>query len=80
MARGDFVTLNQHWTKASTWSPVYGRNATITDHHQEQRWNLQDNASGIRFSIQARAYNSGVALRHVLLDTGTATIADELTS
>ncbi|WP_416984686.1 glycoside hydrolase family 97 catalytic domain-containing protein [Streptomyces sp. T028] len=74
------VTQNQHWTLNSTWSPVYGRNGTVTDHYQEQRWNLRDNVSGIRFSVQARAYNAGVALRHVLLDTGTATIADELTT
>ncbi|KOU57041.1 glycoside hydrolase family 97 [Streptomyces sp. MMG1533] len=74
------VTLNQHWTVHDTWSPVYGRNASVTDLYQEQRWNLQDTASGIRFSVQIRAYKTGVALRYVLLDKGTATIADELTT
>ncbi|UXY23033.1 glycoside hydrolase family 97 protein [Streptomyces cynarae] len=74
------VTQNQHWTLHNTWSPVYGRNATVTDHYQEQRWNLQDTASGIRFSVQIRAYKTGVALRYVLLDTGTATVSDELTT
>jgi alpha-glucosidase len=74
------VTRNQHWTVHDTWSPVYGRNATVTDHYQEQRWNLQDTVSGVRFSVQIRAYKTGVALRYVLLDKGTATIADELTT
>ncbi len=74
------VTLNQHWTVNTTWNPAYGRNTTITDNYQEQRWNLQDNASGVHFSVQARAYNAGVALRYVLLDKGTATISDELTT
>ncbi|MFJ8357802.1 glycoside hydrolase family 97 catalytic domain-containing protein [Streptomyces sp. NPDC093984] len=74
------VTQNQHWTLHTTWSPVYGRNATVTDHYQEQRWNLEDTASGLRFSVQIRAYKTGVALRYVLLDTGTATVSDELTT
>ncbi|MEH0545658.1 glycoside hydrolase family 97 catalytic domain-containing protein [Streptomyces sp. B21-105] len=74
------VIQNQHWTLNSVWNPVYGRNGTVTDHYQEQRWKLQDNVSGIRFSVQARAYDAGVALRYVLLDTGTATVADELTT
>ncbi|MBE8471280.1 glycoside hydrolase family 97 protein [Streptomyces justiciae] len=63
-----------------TWSPVYGRNATVTDHYQEQRWRLRDAATGIRFGVQIRAYKSGVALRYVLFGTGTAVIADELTT
>ncbi|AMW15131.1 glycoside hydrolase family 97 [Streptomyces qaidamensis] len=74
------VTQNQHWTINTTWNPVYGRNSTVTDHYQEQRWNLQDTVSGARFSVQARAYNAGVALRYVLLGAGTATISDELTA
>lgn len=74
------VTRNQHGTTHHNWSPVYGRNATVTDHYQEQRWTLRDTASRIRFSVQIRAYKTGVALRYVLLDEGTATIADELTT
>ncbi|WP_405722929.1 glycoside hydrolase family 97 protein [Streptomyces sp. NBC_01537] len=74
------VTAYQHWTKDSTWTPVFGRNATIRDYYQEMRWNLQDGASGVNFSVQLRAYNTGVALRYVLLDTGSATISDELTT
>jgi alpha-glucosidase len=74
------VTNYQHWTKDSTWTPVFGRNATIRDHYQEMRWNLRDNTSGVNFSVQLRAYDTGVALRHVLLDSGSATIADELTT
>lgn len=71
---------HRHRTHRSTWTPVYGRNATVTDHYQEQRWDLRDRASGIRFGVQIRAYKTGVALRYVLLDQGTATIADELTT
>ena len=73
-------TGHRHRTHRSTWTPVYGRNATVTDHYQEQRWDLRDRASGIRFGVQIRAYKSGVALRYVLLDQGSATIADELTT
>ncbi|MCX4699222.1 glycoside hydrolase family 97 protein [Streptomyces sp. NBC_01373] len=87
---GSDVTVlgHQHGTTRTTWSPVYGRNATVTDHYQEQRWKLQDTASGIRFGVRIRAYKTGVALRYVLLDTGTGTdtetgtvtISDELTT
>ncbi|MBC9727409.1 glycoside hydrolase family 97 protein [Streptomyces sp. TRM68367] len=74
------VTRTRYRTVHDTWSPVYGRNATVTDHYQEQCWDLQDTASGIRFGVQIRAYRTGVALRYLLLDEGTVTIADELTT
>ncbi|MEU0728929.1 glycoside hydrolase family 97 catalytic domain-containing protein [Streptomyces sp. NPDC006140] len=74
------VTGRRYRTRRTTWTPVYGRNATVTDHYQEQRWDLRDRATGIRFGVQVRAYRTGVALRYLLLDEGTATIADELTS
>ncbi|ANS66664.1 glycoside hydrolase family protein [Streptomyces lincolnensis] len=88
---GTDVTLTgtHRGTVHRTWKPVYGRNARVTDHYQEHRWNLRDNATGIRFGVRIRAYRTGVALRYVLLDqdnattataTATATIADELTT
>ncbi|WP_330286988.1 glycoside hydrolase family 97 protein [Streptomyces sp. NBC_00576] len=77
---GTVITNYQHWTIDNTWTPVYGRNATVRDRYQEMRWNLQDTASLINFSLQIRAYPTGVAFRYVLLDKGTATIADELTT
>ncbi|MGI5193844.1 glycoside hydrolase family 97 catalytic domain-containing protein [Streptomyces sp. CA-288835] len=79
-AAGTVITKYQHWTINETWTPVYGRNATVRDRYQEMRWNLQDTASRINFSVQIRAYPTGVALRYVLLGRGTATIADELTT
>lgn len=79
-AANTVVTNYQHWTKDSTWTPVYGRNAMIRNHYQEMRWNLQDSGSGVTFGIQIRAYDSGVALRYTLLGTGKAIISDELTS
>ncbi|WP_329126298.1 glycoside hydrolase family 97 protein [Streptomyces sp. NBC_01465] len=77
---GTVITNYQHWTVDHTWTPVYGRNATVRDRYQEMRWNLRDTASHINFSIQIRAYPTGVAFRYVLLDKGTATISDELTT
>ncbi|MPY58589.1 glycoside hydrolase family 97 protein [Streptomyces spongiae] len=82
---GDSVTVidSRRRTGHDTWTPVYGRNARVTDHYQEQRWLLQDTASGIRFGVQIRAYKSGVALRYVLLGAKgnrTATVSDELTT
>lgn len=77
---GTVVTKFQHWTVNTTWNPAFGRNAAVADHYQEMRWNLQDTATAIRFSVQIRAYATGVALRYVLLDTGSATVADELTT
>ncbi|MDQ1021710.1 glycoside hydrolase family 97 protein [Streptomyces afghaniensis] len=79
-AAGTVITNYQHWTIDNTWTPVYGRNATVRDRYQEMRWNLRDTASQINFSVQIRAYPTGVAFRYVLLDKGTATIADELTT
>ncbi|CAM5485193.1 glycoside hydrolase family 97 protein [Streptomyces aurantiogriseus] len=74
------VIRSRHRTVHDTWSPVYGRNAKVTDHYQEQCWDLRDTASGTRFGVRIRAYRTGVALRYVLPGTDTATIADELTT
>ncbi|MFG2133556.1 glycoside hydrolase family 97 catalytic domain-containing protein [Streptomyces sp. NPDC048751] len=77
----DVVLTNyQHWHVDTTWSPVYGRDATVSDAYQEMRWNLRDNRTSINFGVQIRAYASGVAFRYVLLDQGSVTVADELTT
>lgn len=39
------VIRERYGTHRATWTPVYGRNATVTDHYQEQRWDLEDRAS-----------------------------------
>lgn len=79
---GTDVTLAefQHWHVDATWSPVYGRNARITDAYQEMRWRLQDVSSLINFQVIIRAYAQGVAFRYALVDTGSVTISSELTS
>lgn len=74
------LTNYQHWHVDTTWTPSYGRNATVSDAYQEMRWNLRDTRTSINFGVQIRAYASGVAFRYVLLDSGTATIAGELTT
>ncbi|NEB02884.1 glycoside hydrolase family 97 protein [Streptomyces sp. SID13726] len=74
------VTRSRSRTTRSTWNPVYGRAATVTDHYQEQRWDLRDKASGTRFGVEVRAYRTGVALRYVLHGPGSVTVADELTT
>jgi alpha-glucosidase len=74
------LTNYQHWHVDTTWNPVYGRNAAVSDTYQEMRWNLRDNRTSINFGVQIRAYASGVAFRYVLLDPGSATVAGELTT
>ena len=74
------LTNYQHWHVDTTWNPLYGRNATVSDAYQEMRWNLRDNRTSINFGVQIRAYATGVAFRYVLLDPGTAAIAGELTT
>ncbi|MEU0026242.1 glycoside hydrolase family 97 catalytic domain-containing protein [Streptomyces sp. NPDC006335] len=77
----DVVLTNyQHWHVDTTWNPVYGRNATVSDTYQEMRWNLRDTRTSINFGVQIRAYASGVAFRYVLLDQGSAAVAGELTT
>ncbi|MEV6790773.1 glycoside hydrolase family 97 catalytic domain-containing protein [Streptomyces sp. NPDC051320] len=74
------LTGREHRHADSTWHPVYGRNATVSDRYQEMRWNLRDRRTSIDFGVQIRAYSSGVAFRYVLPDQGAATIAGELTT
>ncbi|MFE8949406.1 glycoside hydrolase family 97 catalytic domain-containing protein [Streptomyces sp. NPDC007856] len=80
LGTGAVLTNYQHWHVDRTWNPVYGRNATVLDAYQEMRWNLRDKRTSINFGVQIRAYATGVAFRYVLLDSGTATIAGELTT
>ena len=79
---GSNVTIAefQHWHVDATWSPTFGRNASITEAYQEMRWNLRDVSTLINFSVTIRAYAQGVAFQYALLDTGSATIAGELTT
>jgi alpha-glucosidase len=79
-AAGTVLTGVQHRTSCDDWNPVYGRNARVSDQYHETLWRLRDTATRINFSVQIRAYTDGVALRYVLLDRGTASIADELTT
>lgn len=62
-ARGRRVTERSH---RGSWQPVYGRNAAVRDDYRELRLALTDPATGIQFSIVARAYDAGVALRYEL--------------
>ena len=73
------ITLFQH-LHTTTWTPVFGRNASITDAYREMRWYLQDVSTLINFSVIIRAYAQGIAFRYVLLDTGSVTIAGESTT
>jgi alpha-glucosidase len=64
-----------------TWQPVYGRNATVSDDYEERRLALTDPSTGIQFSIVARAYDAGVALRYELeAATAPVDLAAELTT
>jgi alpha-glucosidase len=74
------ITEFQHWHVDDTWSPTFGRNASITEAYQEMRWNLRDVSTLINFSVTIRAYAQGVAFQYALLDAGSATIAGELTT
>lgn len=74
------ITEFQHWHNDTSWATTFGRNASIADAYQEMVWNLQDVSTLINFSVIIRAYAQGVAFRHVLLDTGSATISGESTT
>lgn len=79
-AAGTVLTGFRHRTVKDSWRPVYGRSAVVEDRFHEMQWALRDTASGVGFAVQIRAYPTGVALRYVLLDKGTAAITDELTT
>ena len=63
--------------QSSTWQPLYGRNSTITDAYGQVRLDLTD--SGVPFSVVARAYDEGAAIRYALTGSGTVMLAGEAT-
>ncbi|GAA5179361.1 hypothetical protein GCM10023322_09110 [Rugosimonospora acidiphila] len=77
-ARAGRATHRRHH---GTWTPVYGRNATVSDEYEEARLPLTDLPSRVTFSIVARAYDAGVALRYEI-DSAPSTVelAAELTA
>jgi len=64
----------------STWRPLYGRQAAITDAYEEVRVELIDPSSGAEFAVVARAYDEGVALRYELTGSGDVDLSGEATS
>jgi alpha-glucosidase len=49
------------------WKPVYGERARVRDNHQEMLVTLlRNNNERMKFQIQVRAYNGGVAFRYVM--------------
>ncbi len=54
------------------WSPPFGIRDRYDQACQEARLDLLDPATGVTFSVLARAYDHGCALRYVLNDAGMA--------
>lgn len=69
---------------ADSWRPVCGRRARITAAYREVRVDATDPATGIAFSVVARAYDEGVAVRYLLNSAptpgGVVTLAGETTT
>ncbi|MFJ9567679.1 glycoside hydrolase family 97 N-terminal domain-containing protein [Streptomyces fuscichromogenes] len=74
------VTNYRHWAKDSAWTPVLGRTRRSGTTTRGCAGTSGTAPSGTGFSVRLRAYNTGVALRYVLLDTGSATTSDEPTN
>jgi alpha-glucosidase len=59
-------------TITGTWAPPFGIRARYDQACREARLDLVDPATGATFSVLARAYDHGCALRYVLNDAGKA--------
>jgi len=80
---GFFIANQESREQDSTWSPVWGQQASIRDHYRELAIELRETAPpGRSLGLVFRAYDDGVAFRYVLpeqRDLGHFVIISELT-
>lgn len=71
-----------HRRIVGTWKPTFGIREVYDQAASEVTVRLRDPASGVRFSIVARCYDAGCAVRYVLDDApgGGLTLAGEATA
>jgi alpha-glucosidase len=77
------VARVRHTERDTTWAPLYGKTASITDHHREMVVTFrQRRAPGRHLQAVFRVFNDGVAFRYVLPQQegmDQATVYDETT-
>jgi hypothetical protein len=76
------VTDTQYASFDSIWTPVWGENSTIRDHHNEMFVSLLQKATGRRLNIRFRLFDDGLGFRYefpVQQDLRHFTIREELT-
>ncbi|MCP4453089.1 MAG: glycoside hydrolase family 97 protein [Planctomycetes bacterium] len=70
---GDMIMLIEQKYIRDAWDTTGGKSSHVLDHYQEtQIWLKHAPPSRVRYKMALRAYNDGVAFRHVLLPEGAS--------
>lgn len=65
-----------------TWSPVWGKRSLVRNHYNEAVLELRHSGSGIRFFVDIRLYDDGLAIRYRIPEQESlraGTVTDEAT-
>ena len=58
------LSFSKHDT---TWKPVYGERSIVRDHYQQMTITLlRNNNERLKFQVQVKAYNEGIAFRYLI--------------
>jgi hypothetical protein len=72
------IISSSNSTKDETWTPVWGEEDKIRDHHNALKC-LLETKDGQRINIHFKAFDNGFGFRYELLGSGSVTVLDEVT-
>jgi alpha-glucosidase len=80
LGAGVAITSGNSYAANEAFASRHGIHAIATNHHQAQSILVNHAASGLTYTVNVRAFNSGVALRYEMTGTATKTVTAEATS
>ncbi|HEX8041834.1 MAG TPA: glycoside hydrolase family 97 N-terminal domain-containing protein, partial [Chryseosolibacter sp.] len=77
---GEGVSLGKaDWYEANATLPCRGKHSTATDHYKGVRIPVEHKRSKVRYTLEVRVYNDGVAFRYVVPGNGARVLNGEAT-
>jgi alpha-glucosidase len=80
LGAGVTITGSNSYAANETFASRHGIHAIATNHHQGQSILVSHPASGLSYTVNVRAFNSGVALRYEMTGAATKAVTAEATS
>ena len=78
---GDGVSIARpEWYEANTTLPCRGKHSTAIDHYRAARIPVEHKQDNVRFTLDVRVYNDGIAFRYLVPGNGARVLNGEATA